>query len=157
MTASKAISMARDYNKFFRVCSVQGLNTPVIAVIDSLAEDMQHRFHTIEHFRLLSKATLLDPRCKQRAFHDAAADEASENISANPSRIRTAIFNLGGFWWKSGWCSQHHKPNIYCSAEKRSVFCKNSDSKSRRPTGLVESKASSIRRVDCYYEKEIGV
>lgn len=63
-------------------------HAPVILMMDSLAEDMQNRFHNIEHFRLLSEATLLDPTFKQRAFRDAAAaDEAAKSITAAAARV----------------------------------------------------------------------
>jgi len=63
-------------------------HAPVISMMDSLAEEMQKRFHNIEHLRLLSEATLLDPRFKQRAFRDAAAaDEAAKSITAAAARV----------------------------------------------------------------------
>ncbi|XP_073729768.1 E3 SUMO-protein ligase ZBED1-like [Misgurnus anguillicaudatus] len=88
VTASKVILMSRGLQKV--VQRLRGAVTnhgPVMAMIDSLAEDMQRRFHQIEHFRLYSEATLLDPRFKQKAFHDAAvADEAAKSITAAAAR-----------------------------------------------------------------------
>ncbi|KAL1276988.1 hypothetical protein QQF64_023661 [Cirrhinus molitorella] len=68
VTASKVILMARGLQKVVqRLRGAGSKHSPVNAVMDSLAEDMQKRF------RLLSEATLLDPRFKNRAFLDAKA------------------------------------------------------------------------------------
>lgn len=52
--------------------------TRVSAMVNSLAADMQQRF-----FSLLAEATLFDPKCNQKGFHNPAeTDEASKSITA---------------------------------------------------------------------------
>ncbi|KAK7175602.1 hypothetical protein R3I93_002511 [Phoxinus phoxinus] len=89
VTASKVILIARDLQKVVqRLRGAVFKHAPVLSMMCSLAEEMQNRFHNIEQVRLLSEATLLDPRFKQRAFRDpAAADEAAKSITAAAARV----------------------------------------------------------------------
>ncbi|XP_073470722.1 zinc finger BED domain-containing protein 4-like [Aquarana catesbeiana] len=89
VTASKVILMARGLQKVVQKFRGTASNHgPVMQMMNALSEEMQKRFHQIEHFRQLAEATLLDPRFKQRAFHDAAAaDEASKSVIAAAARI----------------------------------------------------------------------
>ncbi|XP_068120743.1 zinc finger BED domain-containing protein 4-like [Hyperolius riggenbachi] len=83
VTASKVILMARELQEtVLRLWDAALSNHgPVLAMMDTLSMEMSSRFHQMEYFRPLAEATLLDPRFKQKAFHDtAAADEASKNI-----------------------------------------------------------------------------
>lgn len=146
--------MARGLQKIVqRLRGAVSKHGPVIAMMNRLAEDMQNRFHNIEHFRLLSEATLLDPRFKQRAFHDAAAaDDAAKSISAAAARVWSSTDEQTQAEHTSPpappsseqQCSQHQQPNIHCSGRNERASCRDLDSKNGRPTGLVESKASSI-------------
>ncbi|XP_053556003.1 zinc finger BED domain-containing protein 4-like [Bombina bombina] len=89
VTASKVILIVRGLQKVVqRSRAAVSTHGPVIAMVEAFKEQMQRRFHQIEHFRLLAEATLLDPRFKQRAFHDgAAADEAAKNITTAAARL----------------------------------------------------------------------
>ncbi|XP_053548615.1 zinc finger BED domain-containing protein 4-like [Bombina bombina] len=91
VTASKVILMARGLQKaVLRSRGAWSTHVPVIAMLEEFKEQMQNHFHQIEHFRLLAEATLLDPRFKQRAFHDTtASDEAAKSITTAAARLAT--------------------------------------------------------------------
>ncbi|XP_044140147.1 E3 SUMO-protein ligase ZBED1-like isoform X1 [Bufo gargarizans] len=93
MTASKVILMARGLQKVVqRLRGAISNYGPVMEMINALTDEMQKHFYQIEHFQQLAEATLLDPRFKQRAFHDpVAADEASKSVTMAAARIGSSM------------------------------------------------------------------